>query len=117
MNQQRMASVYADSLRDPERCWRAAAEGIDWIIPPSERVLDESNPPFYRWFGGARLNTCHNAVDRHVDNGRGDQRALVWDSPVTGSQRTSTYRELRDEVARTAGLLQRLRVVAGDTVV
>jgi propionyl-CoA synthetase len=105
------------SLEDPNGFWREAASAIDWDVEPGAVVLDESNPPFYRWFGGARLNTCHNAVDRHVDSGRGDQRAIVWDSPVSDSKRTLTYRELRDEVARTAGLLASLGVSAGDTVV
>jgi acyl-coenzyme A synthetase/AMP-(fatty) acid ligase len=80
-------------------------------------VLDRSNPPFYRWFTGATLNTCFNTVDRHVRDGRGDQPALIHDSPVTGSGRTITYRQLLDEVARFAGLLRGLGVNAGDRVV
>ena len=62
-------------------------------------ALDASNPPFYRWFAGGTLNTCHNALDRHVDAGRGDQNALIYDSPVTGTKRARTYRQLRDETA------------------
>ncbi len=79
-------------------------------------ILDASSPPFYRWFPGARLNTAHNALDRHVAAGRGDRPALIWDSPVSGSQRTYTYRDLTDEVAMVAGLLRRLGVEKGDRV-
>jgi propionyl-CoA synthetase len=110
------ADLHLRSIEDPEAFWLDAASAIDWDVSPGPVVLDDSNPPFYRWFPDARLNTCHNALDRHVDAGRGEQAALVWDSPVTGSQRTYTYRELRDEVARTAGLLRQLGVGAGDTV-
>jgi propionyl-CoA synthetase len=108
--------VFAASVEDPEAFWLKAAEGIDWETPPS-RALDGSNPPFYRWFPDGRLNVCHNALDRHVEAGRGDQPALIHDSPVTQSQRTFTYSELRDEVARFAGVLAGLGVGAGDRVV
>jgi propionyl-CoA synthetase len=104
------------SLADPDQFWRDAAGLIDWYTEPSV-VLDRSNPPFYRWFTGGMLNTCFNAVDRHVRDGRGGQPALIYDSPVTGSQRVLTYQGLRDEVARFAGVLQGLGVAAGDRVV
>jgi propionyl-CoA synthetase len=108
--------AYERSLRDPEGFWRDAAEAIDWDSPP-DRVLDDSAAPIYRWFPDARLNTCHNALDRHVAAGRGEQPALIHDSPVTGQLRTYTYRELRDEVALFAGALRRLGVGPGDRVV
>jgi propionyl-CoA synthetase len=108
--------AYERSINDPEGFWRDAAAGIDWIRPP-ERVLDDANPPFYRWFPDAELNTCHNALDRHADGGRGDQPALVHDSPVTGTLTTYTYKRLRDETARFAGALRRLGVAKGDRVV
>jgi propionyl-CoA synthetase len=114
---QRIADVYADSLRDPERFWRTAAEGIDWIVPPSESVLDESAAPFYRWFRGAQLNTCHNALDRHVARGRGEQLALIYDSPVSKTIERLNYRELLDRTARCAGALAALGVTKGDRVV
>jgi propionyl-CoA synthetase len=101
---------------DPDRFWRDAGALIDWDTEPSV-VLDRSNPPLYRWFTGGTLNTCFNAVDRHVRDGRGGQPALIYDSPVTGSQRVLTYQGLRDEVARFAGVLQGLGVAAGDRVV
>jgi acyl-coenzyme A synthetase/AMP-(fatty) acid ligase len=79
-------------------------------------VLDSSRAPFYRWFPGGIVNTCHNAVDRHVAAGRGAQAAIVWDSPVSGRQRTVSYLELQREVARTAGMLRGLGVAKGDRV-
>jgi propionyl-CoA synthetase len=107
---------YARSLREPERFWAAAAEAIHWDRP-WDRVLDDSRPPFYRWFVGGRLNTCYNALDFHVERGRGKQRALVWDSPVTGQVRAYTYAELTNEVARFAGALRRLGIEQGDRVI
>jgi propionyl-CoA synthetase len=109
--------VYRSSLADAEGFWRDAARDIDWVTPPGERILDATAAPFYRWFPGARLNTCHNALDRHVDAGRGDQPALIYDSPVTSTCRAYTYRELRDEVARFAGVLAGKGVGSGDRVV
>src|SRR5215212_824183 len=104
------------SLVDPEGWWGDAASAIDWITPP-RRVLDDSNPPFYRWFPDGRLNTCFNALDRHVIAGRADQPALIHDSPVTGTTTTYTYAELLDLVARFAGVLRGLGVGKGDRVV
>jgi propionyl-CoA synthetase len=108
--------VYERSIADPDGFWGDAATAIDWTSPPT-RILDRSREPFFRWFPDGELNTCHNAVDRHVDAGRGDQPALIYDSPVTGTVRTYTYRELRDQVARFAGALRRLGVERGDRVV
>ena len=82
-----------------------------------DAVLDASRPPFHRWFPGAQVNTCYNALDRHVDGGRADQAALIYDSPMTGTVRSFTFRELRDEVARFAGVLAKLGVARGDRVV
>ena len=112
----RYQEEFRRSLAQPDQFWREAAGLIDWYTEPAV-VLDRSNPPFYRWFTGATLNTCFNAVDRHVRDGRGDQPALIYDSPVTGSQRTITYRRLLGEVARFAGVLRGLDVHAGDRVV
>jgi len=108
--------AHARSLADPEGFWGEAAAAIDWDRP-YDRVLDSSGAPFYRWFPGGMLNTCHNAVDRHIAAGRGDQPALVYDSPVTGTVRRFTYRELRDEVARCAGGLLSLGIEPGDRVI
>jgi propionyl-CoA synthetase len=112
----RFDDVYRRSLDDPEGFWAEAAAAIDWD-EPWERVLDDSRAPFYRWFSGGRLSTCHNALDRHVEGGRADQLALIYDSPVTGTAAAFTYRELRDEVARFAGALAAQGVQAGDRVV
>jgi propionyl-CoA synthetase len=110
------AQAFRRSIDDPEGFWGEAVKGIDWYRQPTV-VLDKSNPPFYRWFADGMLNTCFNAVDRHVRDGRGGQAALIYDSPVTGTSRTFTYRELLDQVARFAGVLRGLRVEAGDRVV
>jgi propionyl-CoA synthetase len=112
----RFDEIYRHSLDDPEEFWAEAAAEIDWD-EPWQRVLDDSRAPFYRWFAGGRLNSCHNALDRHVDGGRSDQPALIYDSPVTGTTATFTYRELRDAVARFAGALAAEGVGPGDRVV
>ncbi|MGY4870479.1 propionyl-CoA synthetase [Mycolicibacterium elephantis] len=116
------------SLRDPASFWAEAARAVTWTREP-QQVLDDSSPPFYRWFPDAELNTCANALDRHVAGGqersdsgmtwggRADQPALIYDSPVTGTQRTYTYRELLSATARFAGALRQLGVGKGDCVV
>ncbi len=112
----RYDAVYARSLSDPEGFWAEAGEDIHWD-KRWDRVLDDSNPPFYRWFKGGILNTCYNALDVHVEEGRADQIALIHDSPVTGKIRIFTYRELRDRVALFAGVLAAEGVVKGDRVI
>jgi propionyl-CoA synthetase len=107
--------IYRHSLERPEEFWAEAAQAIDWERR-WDRVLDDSRPPFYRWFPGARLNTCWNALDRHVIAGHGDRLALIWDSPVAGEIARFTYRELRDRVAGFAGVLAGLGVKTGDRV-
>ncbi|MEU7745225.1 propionyl-CoA synthetase [Nonomuraea sp. NPDC049158] len=104
-------AVYQRSIEEPEAFWGEAARGIEWDVPPATVFADG------RWFVDGRLNTCHNAVDRHVAGGRGEQAALIYDSPVTGVVRSFSYAELLDAVSRTAGMLRDLGVVAGDTVV
>ena len=104
------------SLKDPVGFWGEAAEAVHWY-KRWEKVLDDSRPPFYRWFAGGQVNTCYNALDLHVEEGRGDQSALIYDSPVTNSIETFTYRELRDKVAVFAGALARLGVTKGDRVI
>ena len=110
------AEAHARSLADPDGFWRDAAAGVEWDVEPV-RVLDADAAPLYRWFTGGVLNTCHNALDRHVRDGRGDQPALVHDSPVTGTVTTLTYAQLLDEVSRFAGVLRGLGVGRGDRVV
>jgi len=108
--------VYARSLRDPEGFWASVAEDLYWD-KRWDRVFDDSRPPYYRWFPGGMLNTCYNALDLHVDRGRGKQRALVYDSPVTSSTKVFTYAQLRDDVARVAGALVRQGIGKGDRVI
>jgi propionyl-CoA synthetase len=111
----RYDEVYRRSLSDPDAFWGEAAEAIDWERR-WDRVLDDSSPPFYRWFRGGRLNTCWNALDRHVAAGRASQLALIYDSPVTGTVARWTYRQLRDEVALLAGALKAHGVGRADRV-
>jgi len=116
MSNSQYDAVYRRSLEDPEGFWAEAAEAIHWTRRWS-RVLDDSHPPLYRWFVGGELSTCYNALDRHVEAGRGEQPALIYDSPVTGTIRSYTYREFRDRVARFAGALRNQGVNKGDRVV
>ncbi len=108
--------LHAESLANPQRFWAKAADDIEWVRRP-RAAWNDTDPHRVSWFPGAMVNTCYNAVDLHIVAGRGDQKALVHDSPVTGTQRAFTYTELRDEVARLAGALTRLGVEAGDRVV
>ena len=110
------AEAYELSINHPMEFWGEAARALEWE-KPWDTVLDDTNKPFYRWFVGGQLNTCYNAVDYHVQNGRGEQPAIVYDSPVTDTVRKITYRELLDAVSRFAGALRDLGVVKGDTVV
>jgi propionyl-CoA synthetase len=107
--------AYERSLNDRENFWLEAASAIDWDTEPT-RALDDSRAPFYRWFPDGELNTCHNALDRHVQQGQGDRLALVWDSAMTGQVQRFTYSELLDRVARFAGALRQQGVAKGDRV-
>ncbi len=98
------AEAYGRSLSDPEGFWSEAAEAVHWFRR-WDRVLDDSRAPLVRWFVGATMNTAYNALDVHVEGGRAEQLALVYDSPVTGTVRRFRYRELRDEVSIFAGVL------------
>jgi propionyl-CoA synthetase len=108
-------SVFRASVEDPEAFWLDAAKAIDWQTAPTKAL--DARPPFYSWFPDGELNICANALDRHVEAGHGDRAALIYDSPVTGTQRTYTYAQLLDEVARFAGVLAGLGVGRGDRVV
>ncbi|MPZ95731.1 MAG: acetate--CoA ligase [Propionibacteriales bacterium] len=108
--------AYRRSLDDPEGFWGEQADLVDWISRP-KRVLDDSRAPLYRWYPDGVLNTCYNALDRHVVDGRADQVALIYDSPVAGVTRTLTYAQLLEDVAAFAGALQLLGVTKGDRVV
>jgi len=107
---------YDASIINPEEFWGRAAQEVQWS-KPYRKVLDESNKPFYRWFVGGELNTCFNAIDYHVLSGRGEQVALIYDSPVTNTIRKITYRQLLDLVSRFAGVLSSFGVAKGDRVI
>jgi propionyl-CoA synthetase len=107
--------AFESSIKTPEKFWGAAAEDCHWY-KRWDKVLDDSNKPFYRWFTGGQVNTCYNALDYHIDNGRGDQIALIYDSPVTGTVKKYSYTELRDQVAGFAGAMAAMGLVKGDRV-
>ena len=108
--------LYRQSIQDPEGFWKAQAEQIPWFSFP-ETILSKDENDLYRWYRGGKLNTSYLALDYHVENGRGEQPALIYDSPVTNSRRSYTYRQLRDEVALVAGMLRSLGVEKGDRVI
>jgi len=107
--------TYRRSLADPEGFWAEAAEQIHWYRR-WDKVLDDSNPPFYRWFTGGMVNTCYNAIDRHVEDGRGDQAALIYDSPLADKNLSYSFKQMRTEVSCFAGVLKSRGVEKGDRV-
>ena len=112
----RYHEIYARSLADPEGFWGEAAAAIDWY-EPAKRVFDKDAGVYGRWFTGAVCNTCYNAIDRHVERGRGNQAAIIYDSPVTNTKRVITYAELQREVSTLAAVLQDFGVTKGDRVI
>lgn len=108
--------VYARWQADPEAFWGQAAQDVHWF-KTWDKVLDASQAPLYRWFAGAEVNSCYNALDVHVENGRAEQTALIYDSPVTDTFQQFTYRELRNKVAKLAGALANMGVTKGDRVI
>ncbi len=108
--------AFKESIQDPKSFWGRAAEKIKWY-DKWDTVLDESNKPFNRWFKGGKINTCYNAIDRHVEEGRGDQYAMIYDSPVTDTIEKYTYSQLKERVSKSAGFLRGLGVEKGDTVI
>ena len=110
------ADVYAAWQADPEAFWMEQAKAIDWDTPPT-KALNDSNAPLYEWFTDARVNTCYNAIDRHVESGRGDQAAIIYDSPVTDTKETISYADLQTRVASLAGALTAKGVTKGDRVI
>ena len=104
------------SLSDPEKFWGNAADQVKWI-KKYDKVVHCDDPPFYRWFKGGKINTCYNALDRHVDEGNGDRTALIFDSAMTNTKKKYSYKELRDKTAKLAGGLLRQGVKKGDRVI
>ena len=109
-------TLYQESMQNPEEFWAKTAEELVWT-KPWDKVIDDTDAPYYEWFAGGEINTCYNALDRHCENGRAGQAALIYDSPVTGQVRTFSYAELRDEVAVFANALQNHGVEKGDRVI
>ena len=108
--------VYSAWQADPESFWMDQAQAIDWVKPPSKALFSDK-APLYEWFKDAQANTCYNAVDRHVENGLGDQVAIIYDSPVTGRKDHITFAALKDKVALLAGTLQAKGIASGDRVI
>ena len=109
-------SVFSQSIQNKEDFWSKAAEDVRWIEKPTQ-ILDASNPPFYKWFKGGKINTCFNALDRHVEEGNGDRTAIIFDSAMTGVKKKYSYQELTKEVSILAGALQAHGVQKGDRVI
>ncbi|XP_040264424.1 acyl-CoA synthetase short-chain family member 3, mitochondrial [Bufo bufo] len=108
--------VFNSSVQDPQRVWGRAAENIAWFKPWT-KIMDNSNPPFTEWFVGGELNICYNALDRHIESGRGNQFAVIHDSPVTGTKQAITYQEIYEQVSRLAGVMTKYGIKTGDRVV
>ena len=108
--------IYHDSLKKPEEFWKNISEDVFWFKKPN-RILNKSNPPFYKWFEDGVTNTCYNALDTHIDQGRGDKTALIYDSPITGNKAKFTFNELKQKVSRFAGALDKEGVKKGDRVI
>ena len=108
--------IYDNWQKDPKTFWKEHSENIDWEKIPG-KILDDDNKPFYKWYPDGSLNTCFNAIDRHVINGRGEQDAILYDSPVTNTKKKITYSELKYQVSIFAGALKKLGVLKGDRVI
>ena len=115
-DQLKFKEIYSQSINQPDIFWGKAAEDVIWN-KKWDKVLDDSKKPFYRWFAGGELNTCYNAIDYHVESGRGEQAAIIYDSPVTNTVQKISYKELLDKVSKFAGVLGALGVKKGDTVI
>ena len=89
--------IYQDSIQKPEEFWKEISEDIFWFNKPT-KILNKSNPPFYKWFEDGVTNTCYNAIDVHIDNGNGDNTALIYDSPITNNKAKFTFNELKEKV-------------------
>ena len=94
--------IYNESIKNSEEFWKKIADDIFWFKKPN-KILNKSNPPFYRWFEDGVTNTCYNALDIHIDQGRGDKLALIYDSPITGNKKKFRYNELKKKVSKFSG--------------
>ncbi len=108
--------IYEESLKNPEKFWKEVSEDIFWFKKPT-KILSKDSPPFYKWFTDGVTNTCYNALDVHIDQGRGDKTALIYDSPITGNKKQFTYKELKAQVSKFAGALSNHGINKGDRVI
>ena len=108
--------IYDDSLNKPEEFWKNISEDVFWFKKPN-KILNNSNPPFYKWFEDGITNSCYNALDYHIDQGRGDKTALIYDSPITGNKAKFTFKELKQKVSKFAGALDKQGIKIGDRVI
>ena len=108
--------IYTKSINDPENFWKEASNDVFWFKKPT-KILNKSNPPFYKWFEDGVTNTCYNALDIHIDQGKGKRTALIYDSPITGNKSKYTYEELKVKVSKFAGALKEQGVNKGDRVI
>ena len=113
---QNFTDIYSNSIKKPEEFWKKVSEDIFWFKKPT-KILNSSNPPFYKWYEDGVTNTCYNALDIHIDNGRADKNALIYDSPITGNKNKFTYKELKEKVSKFAGALQNQGIKKGDRVI
>ena len=108
--------LYQKSLENPEEFWREISNDIFWFKKPT-KILNSSNPPFYKWFEDGVTNSCYNALDYHIDEGRGDKTALIYDSPITGNKGKFSFKQLKEKVSKFAGALSNQGVKKGDRVI
>jgi propionyl-CoA synthetase len=109
-------NIYDQSINNPENFWQDVSNEVFWFKKPT-KILDKSNPPFYKWFNDGVTNTCYNALDVHIDKGKGQKTALIYDSPITGNKSKFTYEELKAQVSKFAGGLKDQGVNKGDRVI
>jgi len=112
----KFSKIYDQSIKDPEKFWQEASNDIFWFKKPT-KILNKSNPPFYKWYEDGVTNTCYNALDFHIDQGKGNKTALIYDSPITENKNKFTYEELRSKVSKFAGALKDQGVNKGDRVI
>ncbi len=108
--------IHDSSINNREDFWKKVSDDIFWYKKPS-KILNSSNPPFYKWFEDGVTNTCYNALDFHIGEGRGDKTAIIYDSPITGVKNKFSYKELRDKVSIFAGALKNQGINKGDRVI
>ena len=108
--------IYQESIQNPEEFWKNVSDDVFWFKKPT-KILNKSNPPFYKWFEDGVTNTCYNAIDVHIDKGNGEKTALIYDSPITNSKAKYTYNELREKISKFAGALDNQGIKKGDRVI